>query len=94
MASETKPSDARMLNSAPHRRFGQDTGGGGSTLSFVIAGVTVTVGGLLAWFAFGWFMMVLGSMPGLGLLGLAGFLTIVGVVVVLGFVAHARFGGA
>lgn len=59
-----------------------------STVAFAIGGTTITVGGLLAWFAFGSVLVSVGT----GTLALIGFLTLLGVLAVLGMMAHDKWG--
>jgi len=62
-----------------------------SSVIFAVAGLTITMGGLLAWFVTGTVMMGLSKTPGIGpTLGLVGFLTVVGVLAILGLVAYTR----
>ena len=77
--SRPKPGNARTLRNDDEAA---------SKLTFVLAGVTITVTGLLAWFLGGALLMWLGDL----FLSFIGLLMMLGVLVVLGVAAHARWG--
>ncbi len=63
-----------------------------STVVFTVAGLTITVGGLLAWLAFGAVMTAMNDMPVVGdTFGFVGFMTLLGVVGVLCVLAYKRW---
>ena len=79
------------LGNASKGRFRRD--GEGSAAIIKIGGLTVTLTGLLGWFFGGSFMVALGDLPEIGPeLAALGFAVIIGVVVVLGLLAHERWG--
>lgn len=59
-----------------------------STVAFAIGGTTVTIGGLLAWFAFGSILLSAGT----GTLAVIGLFVVLGVVVVLVMLGYEKWG--